>query len=149
MQADPQRVDRRFEQGRGDAVGEDGEGGRVGGHEIPAPVDDDGGKGLVAAEEPVEGIAHRGHLLRVERRGGVHRRVAGGEQQAVALAERHVEAIGEVQHELAARLRTPGLHEAEVAGGHLGFNGEVELAEASPLSPVAQQRSDGRDGHRR
>jgi len=59
--------------------------------------------------------------------------------QAFTEDGRHVEVLGEVEHELPARLRPTRLHEAEVAGRHRGLVGEVELAEPPPLAPVAEQ----------
>src|SRR4029077_12638070 len=87
----------------------------------------------------------------VERRLAVVGRVAGGEEQAVAVAQRHVEMLGEMEKELAGRLRPSRLHEAQVPGRHVGFQREVQLAETTPTTPVLQQRSDarsrGRHGH--
>jgi hypothetical protein len=72
-----------------------------------------------------------------------HRREACGDQQRVALAQRHVEQLGQMQHHLAARLRAAGFEKAQVLRGNLGFDGEVELAHAPPLPPFAQQMADG------
>ena len=88
-------------------VGEERQGGGVGGDEVPQPVDDHGGVGLVPGEDHVERTAHRVHLGVVERALPVHRGVAGGHQERVALPQRHVEVLGEVEHQLAARLRPP------------------------------------------
>jgi hypothetical protein len=52
--------------------------------------------------------------------------------------------IGEMQHELSAGPGATGLDETEVASGDLGTDGEVELAEAATLSPVAQEVTDSR-----
>ena len=60
----------------------------------------------------------------------------------VALAERQVELLGEVEDHLAARLRPPGLHEAQVPGGDLRLEGEVHLAQPAALAPLAQQPAD-------
>ena len=69
---------------------------------------------LVAAEDLVDRVAHRAHLGRVEIALRKPRRVAGGEQQVVAVAERHLQLLGEVQHHLGARSRPAGLDEAQV-----------------------------------
>ena len=72
-------------------------------------------------------------------------RVAGGEQQVVAVAQRDLELLGEVDDHLAAGLRAAGLDEAQVTSGHAGLQGEIELAEAPAAAPVLQQRPE-RDG---
>ena len=69
-------------------------------------VDDHGGERLVPGEDGVEGGAHRRHRAGLERRLRVDRRVPGREQQAVAVPERHVEVLGQVDDELAARAAT-------------------------------------------
>lgn len=47
-------------------------------------------------------------------------RIAPRQQQRVAVAQRHVEALGQAQDHLARRLRPPGLDEAQMARGDLG-----------------------------
>ena len=80
--------------------------------------------------------------------GGVVRRcVPGRDEQRVAIAQRYVEMLGEVQDHLAARPRPARLHEAQVPGRHARRVRELELAEAPARAPVAQQLTDGyRDG---
>ena len=73
----------------------------------------------------------------------VDRRDAGGREQAVALAQRHVEPIGQTQHHLAAGHRAAGLDEAQVARRHVGVTRQVELTQAPPLAPLAQLRTEG------
>ena len=114
-------------------------GGPVVGDERPAAVDGDRRVGLVAVEHELDRLVDGLHLGLVERALLVDRRVAGGEQEPVALAQRHLELVGEVEDHLGARLRAAGLDEAEVAGGDAGLEREVELAEAAALAPVAQQ----------
>ena len=139
VHAEADHVDGRLEQVRRDTGREERQRGGVGGHEVPQPVDDHGGVRLVPGEDHVEGAAHRVHLRVVEGPLPVHRRVAGRHQQRVALAQRHVEVLGEVQHQLPARLRAARLHEAEVASRHGGLVGQVELAEPPALPPVAEE----------
>ena len=79
----------------------------------------------------------------VERTFGKHRRVAGGVQQHIAVAQRHVESLGEVQHHVAARSRAPGLQKAEMARGDFRVQRQIELAQAATLPPFAQQIADG------
>ena len=100
----------------------------------------------VAGEDLLQRGAHGRHLLGVERRLAVRGRVARGQQQRVALAQRHVEVLGEVQHQLAARLGAARLDEAEVARGHGGVERHVELAQPAAAAPVAQQVPDAGEG---
>jgi hypothetical protein len=65
--------------------------------------------------------------------------MTGGEQQAVALAQRHLELIGEVDDHLRARTRASGLQEAQVAGRDARLEREVELGHPPALSPLAKQ----------
>ena len=145
MQAEAKDVDRRLEQVRRGAVGQHGDG-PIGRDQPPVAVDDDGRVRLVAAQEPVEHVAHRPHLgivqVALRKRG----RVAGREQECVAVTQRHVEMLGQLHDHLGARPRTAGLDEAHVARGDAGSDREVELAQATPLPPVAEQRADARAG---
>ena len=127
VQAQPHDVHGRLEQVRGHAVGEEADG-AVGGHEPPVAIDDERRVGLVAAEDPVERVAHGPHLRLVEPALRERGRVAGREQQRVALAQRHLELLGEPQHHLGARARAARLDEAEVPRRHARLQREVELA---------------------
>ena len=100
----------------------------------------------MAGQHAVERVADRRHLRRVDRPLRERRREARGQQQAVALAQRHVELLGEVQDHLAARVRAARLEEAQVPGRHTGLEREVELAEPVALPPVPQQRPEGNRG---
>jgi hypothetical protein len=116
-------------------------------------VDDEGRERLVAGQDRLDRLADRTHLRGVEIVLPVHRRVAGGEQQVVARAQRDLELLGQLEHELGARPCPPGLDEAEMPGGHVGGEREVELAEPSPPAPVAEHDADSRaavgdGGHR-
>ena len=62
----------------------------------------------------------------------------GSDKQRVALPKGHLEGLGEVEHRFPAGPSPAGLHEAEVPGGHLGCNGEVQLAEPPALAPPAE-----------
>ena len=116
--------------------------GAVRGHQVPAPVDEDRGIRLVRGEQAVDGFAHRLHLGRVEVGGVERRREAARDQQRVALAQRHVELVGEVEHHLAARPRPAGLDEAEMARRDAGGVGEIELAQPAAGPPLAQELPD-------
>ena len=54
--------------------------------------------------------------------------------------EGDVEHLGEAQHHGATRARPAGLDEADVARRHVGLDRQVELAQPTPLSPVAHHR---------
>ena len=70
-------------------------------------------------------------------------RVARCRQQHVALAQRNAKLLGELQQHLAAGLRASGFQEAQVPRGDFGLAGEIELAHAAALAPVAQKIADG------
>ena len=152
VEAHAHGVGRWGQQRGGDAVGQELQRGAVRGDEVPSPVHDDGGERLVPGEDRVERVLDGRHRRRVERRLRVHGGVAGRQQQGVALPQRHLEVLGEVQHELPTGPGTAGLDEAQVAGRHLGLHREVELAQPAALPPVPQEIPDapGRcsDAHR-
>ena len=145
MQAQAQHVHRRLQQ-LGGAAGDQQRHDRVVRDHRPVPVDGERRPRLVRLQHQLDRGAAGGQRRVVEAALGEHRREAGGGEPAVALAQRHVEPIGEAQHHLAARLGAAGLEIAEVAGRDLGLAGEVELAEAAAQAPVAQQRADRRRG---
>ena len=93
----------------------------VGGDQVPGTVDDHRGVGLVAGEDHIERLPHRRHLGILQRAFGKDRRMAGGQQHLVALAERDFELIGEQQHHFGARPRPARLDKAEVAGRDAGL----------------------------
>ncbi len=64
--------------------------------DVPHAVDDQRGRGLVAGEHRRQRVAHRLHRQVGELRLGVQGRVAGGQEQRVALSQRHIEMLGEV-----------------------------------------------------
>jgi hypothetical protein len=69
----------------------------------------------------------------------IHGRVAGCEQELVALAKRQLELLAEMQHHFAARLRAARLDEAEMACRDVGLERELELAQPASGAPLAQQ----------
>jgi hypothetical protein len=141
VERETQRVDRRLEQLRRDARGQQRDG-AVGGQEVPGAVDDDRRIRLVGGEHPLQRGADRPELGLTQLALRVHGRVARGKQQPVALAQRDVQALGEVQDHLLARPRAPGLDEAQVARRDAGLQREVELAEAALRAPRAEQGAD-------
>jgi hypothetical protein len=106
----------------------------------------------MATQDLLDGSADGFELVIVQRPLAIGRGVPGREEQGVPVAQRDLEVLGQVQHELTARPRTSGLDEAEVSGGDFRLARQVELAEASPLAPVTQEVADVRrrrgDGHR-
>src|SRR5437763_1950018 len=83
-----------------------------------------------------------GHLRLFHRPGAVLRRVAGREQQPISLPQRDLKLLGKVQDHLGARLRPPRLDEAQMPSRDARVEREVQLAEPSPLSPVAEHGAD-------
>jgi hypothetical protein len=78
----------------------------------------------------------------VERALAEHRRVAGCGQKHVALAQRHVEPLGEMQNHVAARLRPPGFEKRQMPGRDVGFECQIELAQPPARAPFAQMLAD-------
>ena len=148
MQAQAQRVDGRLQQVRGGA-GRDQPDAGVAVDELPAAIDRDRRRGLVGGEQATDDLADLAHLGILERRLGIGGRVAGGQQQLVALPQRHVEMLGELDHHVAARLGAAGLDEAEMARGDLGLQRQLHLAETPLVAPAAQQRADAQGRRRR
>jgi len=93
---------------------------------------------LLLGEHEAERAAHLAELGRTERALPVDRRVARCGQHHVLVAQRHVEDTGQEQHHLPARLRAPGLEEAQMARGDLRLGGQRELAHPPGASPVPQ-----------
>jgi hypothetical protein len=142
VQGELEHVDRRLEQVRGDRGGQQlGRG--VGGDQVARPVDDDGRERFMGLQQLVERLFDRGELGRVERALRVDGRVARGQQHPVALAERDVEVLGQVQDHLLAGLAAAGLHEAQVARRDARLEREVELAQAPARTPGLDQWSNG------
>ena len=137
-QAQPVDVHRRGEHRRVEH-GEQRTDGAVGHDDVAAAVDHQRREGLVAGEQVLQGAAHRLETARVEPRLRVGRGEAGGEQQGVALAQRDLQVLAEVDQQLPAGPGPPGLDEAQVAGGDADVEGEVHLAAAPPGAPPAQQ----------
>jgi hypothetical protein len=71
-----------------------------------------------------------------------HRREASSDEQRIALAQRHVEQLREMQHHFAAGVRAAGFQKTQVLRRNLRFDCEVQLAHAPALPPFAQQIAD-------
>src|SRR6266567_270516 len=68
---------------------------------------------------------------------------SAGQQQRVALAQRHVKVLGQAQDHRAGGPGPAGLHEAQVARRDVRLDGQVELAQPAPLAPLAEQVTHG------
>ena len=105
MQAEPQDVHRRLEQGWVDVgPGRGLRHRRVRGDVVPGTVEDECGIGLVRGEDPVERLADRLELGVGERPLGKCRGVARGEQEMVAIPEGDLQLLGDRKQHLAAGL---------------------------------------------
>ena len=142
MHAEEEQVDRRLEQLGVDAVPEQRRG-SVGLDQVPQPVDDQRRVRLVRLEQPRQRLPQRLHHLPVVGQLQIGRREAAREQQAVALGDRQVEVLGQVDEELAARAGPAGLDEAQVLGRDVRVEGQLELAEAASRAPEADQLARG------
>ena len=133
--ADDLRLEQRFHQPPGGGVGQ---------QDVPVPVEHDRRVGLLLAQDEVERAPHLAERRRVERGRAIDGRVAGGDEQVVTVAQRDVEHAGQQQHHLAAGLRPSGLDEAQVARGHAGLDGELELAHPALRAPLPEQPAEAR-----
>ena len=107
---------------------------------VPVAVEHQRGIRLLLAQDEVERAADLGQGRRLQAGRPVDGRVAGRREQVVAVAQRHVERPRQQQDHLATGLRPARFDEAQVARGHAGLHREVELAEAPPGAPAAQER---------
>src|SRR5262249_3419665 len=67
-----------------------------------------------------------------------YRREARGHEQCVALPQRDLQLLTEAQDQLTPGRGAARLHEAQVAGGHLCPQRELELAEMPTLAPATE-----------
>ena len=141
MDPEPEHVDRGLEQFGVDPVPEERRS-PIGLDQVPETIDDQRRVRLVCLQQPAERLAQRSHHLAVVGLLQIGRSEAPREQQAVALGDRQVQMLGEVDEELATRARAAGLDEAEVLGGEVRVQRQVQLAEA-PLAPEADQLTRG------
>jgi len=117
---------------------------RVAHDDVPHRVDDEGGVGLLLAQDELQRAAHVIELGRREIALAVERRVPGGEQQHVAVGEGDVEHRAQALHHRATGVRAPRLQEAQVANGNVRVGGERQLIHTACLSPLTQQPSEAR-----
>src|ERR1051325_9564463 len=138
MHREPQQVDRRLEQRGLDTV-EEQRGGGVVLDQIPEAVHDERRIRLVRVEQPPQRLAERLHQRTVVGLLEVRRCEAAREQQPVALGDRKVELLREVDEELPAHARAAGLDEAEMPRRYVRVERELELAEAPARAPETDQ----------
>jgi hypothetical protein len=117
---------------------------RVGGDDLAVLVDDDRRVGHVCVEDVGERAEDRGKVGAVERRLRVGGRVAGRQEQLVALAERQAKRLGEPDDYLAAGHRAAALDEAEVPLRRSGQQGQLKLAQPAGGAALLQR---GREVH--
>ena len=91
-------------------------------------------------EDRLERLANGRHLGVVESALLEDGCVARRHQQLVAVAQRHLEPVRQLEDHAGAGARPARLDEAQVPCRDAGVERQVELAEAPPLAPVAQQR---------
>ena len=87
-------------------------------------------------------LVHCRHRRVAQLVGRVCGRVASGQQQHIALAQRHIELLSEAEDHLACGPGSPSFDERQMPGRYLGPQREVELGEPAPLPPASQQLAD-------
>ena len=63
---------------------------------------------------------------------------AGRHEDGVPFPQRDLQVLGQTQNHVPAGLGAAGFEEAEVAGGNLGVERQVELAEPAALTPLTE-----------
>jgi hypothetical protein len=106
---------------------------------VAVAVSNHGGAREVAVEDALERGADRFQRRIVEACLVVGGRVPGREQQRVALAQGHLQRLGQAHDHPAARRRAVALNEADVPLRRPGAERELELAHAAPGAPSAQR----------
>lgn len=81
------------------------------------------------------------HGGRIERFVAVNRRVSRSDKDRIALAQRNLQSVGDVDDHLSARRRSAGLNEAHMFLRDTCVQGEFQLRLAPDFSPMAQLRA--------
>src|SRR5437762_5094602 len=102
MNSQAEHVDRWLEELRVDTVPKKRRG-SIGLDQVPEPVDDQSRVRLVRFEQPLERLPKRLHHLPVVVQVQIGRRKTAREQQPIALGDRQIEVLGQVNEELATR----------------------------------------------
>jgi hypothetical protein len=98
----------------------------------------------VAVQDPAQPGADRRELRLIQAALRVGGGVAAREQQRVPVPERHLQVLAQPENHRAGRLGPAGFHEAQVPGGDVGLDRQIQLAEPPPLAPFAVAAEDGR-----
>ena len=134
---DAQHIDRRLEQFGRHELHEQRDGGVRRDH-VPVAIDRERGIGLVPFQHMLDDRPHSRHFGAVERSLLIVGGITAREQQRVARAVRHLEAIGEPLQHRRARFRAARLDEAQMPGRNLAVEREVHLAHPAPDAPFAE-----------
>ena len=131
------RPDEEFDQGHGPLVGL---------QEVPAAIDNDGGKGLLLLQYVVQGVPHGGEGGGIQ--GGFRPgwREARRQQEFVGLAQRHVERRGKAHDHVAARLGASKLEETDMTLRTRCRHRQLELGNAASVAPSGESVGKGRRG---
>lgn len=143
MQTDADHIDRRFQQLRC-ATGQQLINGSVGVDDVPVLIQQQRGVRQVGVEESAQAVHHHRDRHVVQLTILIARCVAAGQQESIAIPQRHIQVVGEVHDHLRCRVRLAGLHPAEVPGGDPRSVGQLLLTEPAPFAPGPQQRTDRR-----
>jgi hypothetical protein len=106
------------------------------------PVDRQRRIGLVRLQHLIDRDARRDERRIVQRPLRKRRREARRHQQHVALAQRHVEPLGEPQHHVARRRGPAGFDEGQVPRGNLRVERKIQLTKPAALPPLPQVITD-------
>jgi hypothetical protein len=101
-------------------------------------VDGKRGIGFVRLQHGLDRLTRGGERGIIKRAVRKCRREPGRDQQHIAFAQWHVEALGQPQHHIARGYSAAGLDETQMTRGNLGFGSKIELAEMAALPPFAQ-----------
>src|SRR6185437_6829891 len=93
---------------------------------------------LVGFQDHLDRGADLRHAWIVEAGLSVDRGVPGSQQQKISLAQWHVEHVRERQKHPPAGLRPAGLKKADVTGGNLCLQRQLELAQMARFTPSTQ-----------
>src|SRR4029453_3376114 len=104
--------------------------------DVPVAIDDHCRVGLVDGEEALDCLADGRHVALIERALAEYGGETGGQEEAVAVSQRNVQALGEVKDHFAARPGASRPDEAEMPRGARRSQGKFELAEVAPLPPL-------------
>src|SRR5579862_4135801 len=94
--------------------------------------------GLMTLDDKVDRVSNGLQSGIVEASLRKDRRIASGHEKHVALAHGNLELLRQVKNHLAAGPGPPSLEKTQMPGRNVGFEGEIELTQSSPLAPAPQ-----------